>query len=114
MVGELDALGLAGRTVVVLWSDHGWKLGEHGAWGKLSTVAARTPFPSPFPLPLFFSLTFPFLSPSASPCLPLYSTSLAPVPLISLFFPSSSSSTFHTSTTRVVACVRSPPHKKSL
>jgi len=35
----LDALekhGLAGRTIVVFTSDHGFHLGEHGLWGKLT------------------------------------------------------------------------------
>ena len=34
VVGALDELGLAENTIVVLWGDHGWKLGEHAMWCK--------------------------------------------------------------------------------
>jgi iduronate 2-sulfatase len=34
ILDRLTALGLAGDTIVVLWGDHGWHLGEHAVWGK--------------------------------------------------------------------------------
>lgn len=38
VLGELERLGLADNTIVVIWGDHGWNLGEHDFWGKHNTM----------------------------------------------------------------------------
>src|SRR5690606_8671239 len=34
VLDELERLGLADHTIVVLWGDHGWHLGDQRVWGK--------------------------------------------------------------------------------
>ncbi len=34
VLDELDVLGLRENTIVVLWGDHGYQIGEHGMWCK--------------------------------------------------------------------------------
>jgi iduronate 2-sulfatase len=34
LIEKLEASGVAEDTVIVLWGDHGWHLGEHAIWGK--------------------------------------------------------------------------------
>ena len=36
VLAELKHLGADKNTIVVLWGDHGWHLGEHAIWGKHS------------------------------------------------------------------------------
>ena len=45
LLDQLDALQLAKNTIVVLWGDHGWKLGEYGSWCKHSNYELDTRIP---------------------------------------------------------------------
>ena len=41
----LDEEGLRDNTLVIVWSDHGWKLGEHGMWCKHTNYEIDTRIP---------------------------------------------------------------------
>lgn len=45
VMATLESTGLARNTIVVLWGDHGWHLGDHGLWCKHTNYeqAARVP-----------------------------------------------------------------------
>ncbi len=45
VLDALKRLGLDKNTIVVLWGDHGWHLGDYGIWGKFTNfdIALRSP-----------------------------------------------------------------------
>jgi arylsulfatase A-like enzyme len=45
VLDKLDELGLADNTVICLWGDHGWHLGDHGMWCKHTNLEQATRAP---------------------------------------------------------------------
>ena len=45
MVAALEEAGVRENTIIMLWSDHGWHLGDMGVWGKATNyeIATRVP-----------------------------------------------------------------------
>ena len=45
VIAALDETGLAANTIIVLWGDHGWHLGDHGMWCKHTNYEQATRIP---------------------------------------------------------------------
>ena len=36
LIAHVKQLGIYENTIIVVWGDHGWKLGDHNSWGKMT------------------------------------------------------------------------------
>ena len=45
MIDALERSGVRDNTIIVLWSDHGWHLGDMGVWGKATNYEVGTRVP---------------------------------------------------------------------
>ncbi|OFY51485.1 MAG: hypothetical protein A2X22_03125 [Bacteroidetes bacterium GWF2_49_14] len=45
LMQEMDKMGLLENTVIVVWGDNGWKLGEHNSWTKQTNYNIDTRVP---------------------------------------------------------------------
>jgi iduronate 2-sulfatase len=51
LLDQLENSGVADNTIVVLWGDHGYKLGDYGSWCKWSNMNIDTNIPLIFRVP---------------------------------------------------------------
>jgi iduronate 2-sulfatase len=36
IIAHMKTIGIYDNTIIVVWGDHGWKLGDHNSWGKMT------------------------------------------------------------------------------
>ena len=51
LLDKLEALGIRDKTIVILWSDHGYKLGDYNSWCKWTNMHLDTNIPLIFSIP---------------------------------------------------------------
>jgi len=51
LLSALEKTGQADNTIIVFWGDHGFHLGDHGLWGKHTTMEQANHVPLMFKLP---------------------------------------------------------------
>ncbi len=51
LLNTLDSLGILNNTIIVLWGDHGWHLGDHDLWNKHTNFEQATRAPLIFAAP---------------------------------------------------------------
>jgi len=51
LVAHLKELGIYDNTIIIVWGDHGWKLGDHNSWGKMTNynIDLRVPMMIRYP-----------------------------------------------------------------
>lgn len=83
LLDAFDELGLAKNTIIVLWGDHGWNLGEHTMWCKHSCFETSLHAPLIFVTPESMKLTSGTASSSLVEFIDIYPTlcELAGLPL---------------------------------
>lgn len=45
VIDHLEQIGELDNTIIVLWGDNGWKLGDYGSWGKMTNYEMDTRVP---------------------------------------------------------------------
>ena len=36
LISHMKEIGIYDNTIIIIWGDHGWKLGDHNSWGKMT------------------------------------------------------------------------------